>query len=209
MRMKLPCAMLLFVFIFGSVGAAELTTPASGPIPVTVIPMSPSVSTPATPPVTAVTTSVVVPTPVTESVWTYILANVLDVFQTVVKTLILTMVLATLTVVAKHFNLTVTAKQQEIVTNAVNTAVTSTEAWATAHKDVPSSNDKLNYAINAARVIAGTDIAKNYTSTQLSHMVEEAVYHLFGQTDPNDPVTETTVVTPTATTTVTTPVKTT
>lgn len=145
--------------------------------------------------VPAVTTNTAVTTTVsTQSTWSYIVANVFEVIDPILKAALMTLASCVLVVVAKHFNIQVTAAQQQIVANAAQIGVAKAEAWADAHKDTPSSNAKLNYAVNAVKTIAGTDIVKNYTNDQLSHYVEHAVYTLFNQTDPNT-VTTTTVVT--------------
>lgn len=133
----------------------------------------------------AVTSNTDVKTTVeTQPTWSYIVSNVMVILDPVIKVALTTLASCVLVVVAKHFNMQISATQQDMVRNAAATAVAKAEVWADAHAATPSSNDKLNYAVNAVKVVAGSDVVKGYTNDQLSHYVEEAVLKAFGQPDP-------------------------
>lgn len=160
------------------------------------IPNPSTVSSETAQPVVAVSTTKTVQTPagvqttnttVTTQAWyVTVAANILSIFQAVITTLAITVATLAFGAVARHFNIQTTVAQQDMVRDAATSAVAKTEAWADAHKDAPSSNDKLNYAIKAIRVIADNSTVKTFTNDQLSHYVEEAVYKMFNQTDPSD-----------------------
>ncbi len=120
-----------------------------------------------------------------QSTWSYIGSNVFIVLEPIIKVLIAALVANLVLVITQHFNIQVSSGEVSILQNAATAAVSKAEAWADAHKDAPSSNAKLNYAIQAMRAIADQPTVKQYTNDELAHYVEEAVYKLFKQPDPN------------------------
>lgn len=120
----------------------------------------------------------------TQSAWQYIASNILSILAVPITVITAALANCVLVAIAKKFNISINSEQHDMVSKLAGTAVTKAEAWADAHKDSPSSNDKLNYAVQALRTVAGSDIAKKYTNEQLAHYVEEAVYKTFNQPIP-------------------------
>lgn len=114
----------------------------------------------------------------------YIMVNVLSVLIPILGVALVTLVLSILTAVAKKYHLEVSDSVTAVVKGAVETAVHKAEAWADSQKDTPSSSQKLNMAVGAARQLLNSDIGKNLTDNVLSHYVEEAVKKVFNSEAP-------------------------
>lgn len=138
------------------------------------------------PPVTA---------PTTQSPGMAILYNILSAFAVAIGAALTALVMAVLTLLAKKFGIQLTQAEQDTVTGVMDTSVHKAEAWAAAHAATPTANEKLNFAIQTARSLLSSDLAKKYTNEQLSHYAEESVYKAFNQTAPVASTSSTTSVT--------------
>lgn len=126
--------------------------------------------------------------PAQSSTIMYVVSNILAILAVPVAAGISALIHCILAAVLAKFKLQINQQQQDVLTGAAETAVAKAEAWATAQKDTPSGNAKLNFAVSTMRdMITGTSLGQT-TNSHLSHYVEEAVYKLFNQVDPNDPV---------------------
>lgn len=139
--------------------------------------------------------TVTVTAPTTQSPGMTIFYNILSTFAVAIGAALTALVMAVLTLLAKKFGIQLTQVEQDTVTGVMDTSVHKAEAWAAAHAAIPSSNDKLNFAIQTARSLLSSDLAKKYTNEQLAHYAEESVYKAFNQTAPVASTSSTTSVT--------------
>jgi len=152
-----------------------------------------------------VKTSTTTTTSTTQSAVLYILTNALSVLAVPIATILTALISILLVTIAKHFNIKISQAEHDLVTDYSNTAIMRAEAWAANRKDVPSGNDKLNFAVGAMRDLMNTSMGKTFTNEQLAHYAEQAVYKTFNQPLPG--VTTTTETPDAKTTTTTTPPK--
>lgn len=136
-------------------------------------------------PVVTTPTTVTVTAPVTQSPAMAILYNILSAFAVAIGAALTALVMAVLTLLAKKFGIQLTQAEQDAVTGVMDTSVHKSEAWAAAHAATPTPNEKLNFAIQTARSLLSSDLAKKYTNEQLAHYAEESVYKAFNQTAPS------------------------
>jgi hypothetical protein len=122
--------------------------------------------------------------PATQSILMAWVTNVLTVLAVPLAALVSALLLQIVALVAKKYHLQVSDQVQQHLYDTAETAVHKAEAWAASKKDVPTSSEKMNFALKSFRNIAELPAVKKYTDEQLSHYVEEAVFHLFNKDAP-------------------------
>lgn len=132
----------------------------------------------------------VVAVPETVSSTSAILSTIVTIFAGVLGTLVSGLVTLILALLAKKFNVQLSANTTAVVKDAAGHAVLAVEEWAEKQKGGVTANEKLNKALQITRAIAGTDIAKQYTDEALVHVIEGKLHEMLNGLAPTHDATQ-------------------